>query len=234
MFALAWNISITSASIPQTHLLDIDTVRIDPACALKIPANIALRQKVLPFIEMDGIAHVVCLDIENHAVITVLERLLKKPVRLWAGDAAKLDLKLKQVYGDSRQTVQALPAPASGQVTQIANAVNTGDELLYAAYMRQASDIHIDPGFNGATIRFRVDGQLEHYSQISSTFIPNWSAGLKSWLTWILPKDVHPRTGGFRISLFPGSGGLTCGLRPCRPNTANGSPCVCWRYKRTP
>ena len=152
---------------PLSHVLDIDAVRIDPSCALKIPANIALRQKVLPFFEMDGIANVACLDVENQTVVTVLERLLKKTVRLWAADAVRLDLKLKQVYGDSRHQVKTVPTPAAGRMMPVANAVNTGDELLYAAYMRQASDIHIDPGYNGATIRFRVDGQLEYYSQIS-------------------------------------------------------------------
>ncbi|MDP1772705.1 MAG: ATPase, T2SS/T4P/T4SS family [Methylobacter sp.] len=180
---------------PATHKLDIALLRIDPVCALKIPANIALRQKVLPFIEMDGIVHVVCLNMENHAVITVLERLLKKPVRLWEGDSAQLDLKLKQVYGDGRQA--AIPTPASGQVTQIANAVNTGDELLYAAYMRQASDIHIDPGYNGATIRFRVDGQLEHYSQINSNIFTELVSRLKVMAYLDIAEKRSPQDGRF-------------------------------------
>ncbi len=189
---------------PATHFLDIESLRIDPACALKIPANIALRQKVLPFIEMDGIVHVVCLNIENHAVITVLERLLKKPVRLWAGDSAQLDSKLKQVYGDSRQVIKAMPAPASGQVTQIANAVNTGDELLYAAYMRQASDIHIDPGFNGATIRFRVDGQLEHYSQINSHIFTELVSRLKVMAYLDIAEKRSPQDGRFSHQFVSG------------------------------
>ena len=189
---------------PQTHLLDIDTVRIDPACALKIPGNIALRQKVLPFIEMDGIANVVCLDIENHAILNVLERLLKKPVRLWAGDAAKLDLKLKQVYGDSRQNVQALPAMGPAQPAQAANAVTTGDELLYAAYMRQASDIHIDPGFNGATIRFRVDGQLEPYSQISSSIYTELVSRLKVMAYLDIAERRAPQDGRFSHQFVSG------------------------------
>ncbi len=189
---------------PQTHLLDVDSVRIDPACALKIPANIALRQKVLPFVEMDGIAHVVCLDIENHAVLTVLERLLKKPVRLWAGDAAKLDLKLKQVYGDSRQNVQALPTPGATQAAPTANAVSTGDELLYAAYMRQASDIHIDPGYNGATIRFRVDGQLEPYSQISTPIYTELVSRLKVMAYLDIAERRAPQDGRFSHQFVSG------------------------------
>jgi general secretion pathway protein E len=189
---------------PASHQLDIALLRIDPVCALKIPANIALRQKVLPFLEMDGIVHVVCLNIDNHAVVTVLERLLKKPVRLWEGDAAQLESKLKQVYGDSRQAVKAIPTPASGQVTQIANAVNTGDELLYAAYMRQASDIHIDPGFNGATIRFRVDGQLEHYSHINSNIFTELVSRLKVMAYLDIAEKRSPQDGRFSHQFVAG------------------------------
>lgn len=188
---------------PVTHLLDVDLIRIDPVCALKIPANIALRQKVLPFFDMDGIVHVVCQDIQNHAVITVLERLLKKPVRLWASDPAQLDNKLKQVYGDNLHTVKTLPTPA-GQVTQIANAVNTGDELLYAAYMRQASDIHIDPGYNGATIRFRVDGQLEHYSQINSNIFTELVSRLKVMAYLDIAEKRSPQDGRFSHQFVSG------------------------------
>jgi type IV pilus assembly protein PilB len=188
---------------PATHVLDIALIRIDPVCALKIPANIAFRQKILPFIEMDGIVHVVCLDIENHAVITVLERLLKKPVRLWAGDAAQLDTKLKQVYGDSLHGIKALPTPG-GPVVQIANAVNAGDELLYAAYMRQASDIHIDPGYNGATIRFRVDGQLEHYSQINSNIFTELVSRLKVMAYLDIAEKRSPQDGRFSHQFVSG------------------------------
>jgi type IV pilus assembly protein PilB len=185
---------------PSTHLLDIALIRIDPACALKIPANIALRQKVLPFIEMDGIVHVVCLDIENYAVISLLERLLKKPVRLWLGDSAQLELKLKQIYGASN----ALQTPGSGQMAQTADAVNTGEELLYAAYMRQASDIHIDPGLKSATIRFRVDGQLEHYGQISSNVYTELVSRLKVMAHLDIAEKRSPQDGRFSHQFVAG------------------------------
>ncbi len=188
---------------PETHVLDIALLRIDPVCALKIPGNIALRQKVLPFIELDGIINVVCLNIENHAVITLLERLLKRQVRLWAGDARQLDVKLRQVYGDVSHGVKALPSPGV-QVAQVANAVNTGDELLYAAYMRQASDIHIDPGYNGATIRFRVDGQLEHYSQINSHIFTELVSRLKVMAYLDIAEKRSPQDGRFSHQFVSG------------------------------
>ena len=187
---------------PHSHVLNIDNLRIDPGCALKIPANIALRQKVLPFIEMDGYAHVVCVAIDNVTVLTVLERLLKKPVRLWAADETKLEFKLKQVYGNS---YQPLAGAATGQTVQTANAVNTGDALLYAAYMRQASDIHIDPGFSGATIRFRVDGQLEFYSQISTVIYTELVSRLKVMAYLDIAERRAAQDGRFSHQFVSGS-----------------------------
>jgi type II secretory ATPase GspE/PulE/Tfp pilus assembly ATPase PilB-like protein len=185
---------------PQTHLLDISLTRIDPACALKLPANIALRQKALPFIEFNGVIHVICQDIENPTLANLLERLLKMPVQLWAGDEALLDVKLKQVYGDNRHQVQALPKAAEIS----SNAVSTGDELLYAAYMRQASDIHIDPGFNGATIRFRVDGQLEQYSQINANIYTELVSRLKVMAYLDIAEKRQPQDGRFSHQFVSG------------------------------
>jgi type IV pilus assembly protein PilB len=179
---------------PLTHLLDVEMMRVDPSCALKLPANIALRQKVLPFLDMDGTIHAVCADIHNSGVITILERMLKKPVRLWSCEPLQLDRKLKQVYGD----IQSLPPPTAGQQTpQIANAVNTGDDLLYAAYMRQASDIHIDPSHDGATIRFRVDGQLEHYNQINTNIFTELVSRLKVMAYLDIAEKRSPQDGRF-------------------------------------
>jgi general secretion pathway protein E len=185
---------------PRTHQLDIGLARVDPACALKLPANIALRQKALPFIELDGAMHVVCQDIENPALANLLERLLKMPVQLWAGDEALLDKKLKQVYGDNRHQAQALPKSAEAN----SNAVSTGDELLYAAYMRQASDIHIDPGFNGATIRFRVDGQLEQYSHINANIYTELVSRLKVMAYLDIAEKRQPQDGRFSHQFVSG------------------------------
>src|SRR5262249_45769342 len=37
---------------------------------------------------------------------------------------------------------------------------------LHAAIVREASDIHIDPGEQSVQVRFRVDGALERYRQL--------------------------------------------------------------------
>lgn len=189
---------------PATHILNADLMRVDPVCALKLPANIALRQKVLPFVELDDVIHVASLDADNHSVITMLERLLKSAVQLWTCDPEPLEAKLKQVYGDTRNALPAPAKPAAAQADQLTTAANTGDELLYAAYMRLASDIHIDPNFNGATIRFRVDGQLEDYGQINTTIYTELVSRLKVMANLDIAERRSPQDGRFSHSFVAG------------------------------
>lgn len=188
----------------KTHILDVELMRLDPVCALKLPANIALRQKVLPFVEMNGVIHVASLDADNHSAITVLERLLKMPVQLWTCDAEPLEKKLKQVYGDNRAVLPVTTKLTTPQTDQQNTAANTGDELLYAAYMRQASDIHIDPSFNGASIRFRVDGQLEDYGQINTTIYTELVSRLKVMANLDIAERRSPQDGRFSHSFVAG------------------------------
>ena len=189
---------------PQQHQLAIVELRIDPSVALKLPGNIALRQKALPFIVLDGAAHVACTDIDNRAMAAVLQRFLKMPVRLWSADPDSLAEKLRQVYGDSRGAVQALPKPAATQAEQFNDAVNMGEELLYAAYMRQASDIHIDPGYDGALIRFRVDGQLEDYRKINMHVYTELLSRLKVMAQLDIAEKRSPQDGRFSHQFVSG------------------------------
>jgi type IV pilus assembly protein PilB len=182
---------------PKTHILDVSAVRLNPVCALKLPAHIALRQKVLPFVEINGVIHVASQDADNASVIAVLERILKMPVQLWTSDPNLLDKRLKQVYGETH-SLPATPAkPANAQAEQLNAAANAGDDLLYSAYMRQASDIHIDPSFNGAIIRFRVDGQLENYGQVSTTIYTELISRLKVMANLDIAERRTPQDGRF-------------------------------------
>lgn len=189
---------------PETHQIDVDILRVDPSCATRLPGNIAMRQKAIPFVEMDGVVHIACADINNRSMAKVLERFMKMPIRLWSAEPSRLEDKLKQVYGDSRNTVQTLPKAAAAQVEAIPDAVNIGEELLYAAYMRQASDIHIDPGYNGALIRFRVDGQLEDYKQTNSNVYTELISRLKVMASLDIAEKRSPQDGRFSHQFVSG------------------------------
>ena len=142
---------------PEQHLLKLEDVRIDPACALRISPQLALRRRVLPFARIDGLMHVACSNEDHGAGLHTVERMLKNPVQFWPVDSQVLESSLYDIFGDGQGT-------ASGQNTTV-DATAMSDEILYAAYLRRASDIHIDPGSSTLCIRFRVDGILEVHAE---------------------------------------------------------------------
>ncbi|GAB4255638.1 MAG: GspE/PulE family protein [Methylomicrobium sp.] len=182
---------------PDNHRLNIDDVRICPACVLKLPSNIAMRQKALPFLLEDNLTHIACSAPVNHATAKMLERFVKTDVKFWLADEAALEKKLKQVYSNQQSGgMQALPNVVANDGNR-QSAVNLGDDLLFAAYMRQASDIHVDPHFDGAVIRFRTDGQLEEYNKINSHIYTELVSRLKVMAGLDIAEKRSPQDGRF-------------------------------------
>jgi len=186
---------------PGEHQLQIDEVRVDPTVALKIPAGIAVRRKVLPFVEIRGVVHVACADVKNLTVLKSVERMLKSPVCTWEVDTKKLESILQSVYGNE---IQPLALAKSAQEKkkeaeeQKANeAVDLAEDLLYAAFIRQASDIHVDPHAKGARIRFRVDGQLEVFQEIKIDSYVELSSRLKVIASLDIAEKRAPQDGRF-------------------------------------
>ncbi len=149
-------------------LLNLDEVRIDPAWALKVPATLALRRLVLPFAAVDGRVYVACADVDDRAALEAVERSVRLPVCAQAAEQASLRRALNRVFGAGAPAA-ASAAAARPRVAETAgdeageDAVALCDELMHAALVRQASDIHIDPEEKHVQVRLRVDGVLERY-----------------------------------------------------------------------
>lgn len=181
---------------PATHILDIDSVRVCPASVLKLPGNIAMRQKALPFLTEETLVHVACSSPINHAGVKLLERFIKAELKFWIAEEQALEQKIRQVYGSQPGgNLQALPTTVNDN--RQTSAVNLGDDLLFAAYMRQASDIHIDPHYDGAVIRFRTDGQLENYNQINTHVYSELVSRLKVMANLDIAEKRAPQDGRF-------------------------------------
>lgn len=187
--------------LPETHQLDVNSIRVDPAVALKIPAGIAVRRKILPFLLMNGVIHVACADIKNVTVLNSIGRMLKSPICSWPVDAKALDAVLKAVYGNvSSQPVvfSGAKQPAKDKELDAGNeAVDLAEGLLYAAFVRQASDIHVDPHGNGARVRFRVDGELEVFDEIKTDIYIELASRLKVISGLDIAEKRAPQDGRF-------------------------------------
>ena len=144
-------------------MLNLDDVRVDAAWALRIPASLALRKRLLPLSVLDGHLHVACAAAADPASLEAVARFSGLPVRAVPADSESLERALFRVYGDARKALAAT-APRGGESGEDASSL--ADELLRAAILRQASDIHIDPARDHIRIRLRVDGVLEDYHRL--------------------------------------------------------------------
>ena len=172
----------------MTELLDVSQVQVDPRVALVVPAALSRRRGLLAFARIEGEVCVACANPEDVAGQRALRRHFEEPVRFLAAEPLSLEAALARTYGASN-TLSAEP--------KLDDATSLCDELLRAAILRRASDLHIDPRREGVLVRFRCDGVLEDYRTLDTSAF----AGLMSRFKVLAGMDIAekraPQDGRF-------------------------------------
>jgi general secretion pathway protein E len=152
--------------------VDLDDVRIDPAWALRMPAALAMRKRILPLCRLDGVVQVACLQPAEEALQRSLRNYLGGECAWIIATPESLTRALARVFdtGASTNSTAALRARTlDATESDPSDAVALCEELLQAAWLRGASDIHLLPGPASLSIQFRVDGHLEPYRDLPPT-----------------------------------------------------------------
>ncbi|HLX61097.1 MAG TPA: GspE/PulE family protein [Planctomycetota bacterium] len=187
-----------------SELLDMDRVRIDPAWALRVPAQLALRRLVLPFALFDGRVHVACADPSDATAFEAVERFTGQKACPALAERTSLLRALQRIFGDapragpSRSSTRLPVIGANGRAPEVTeDAVTLSEDILRAAIIRQASDIHIEPGRANVRVRFRVDGQLEEYMTLPLSAEMGLISRLKVRSGMDIAEKRAPQDGGF-------------------------------------
>jgi len=163
------------SSRPTKSLLDMDEVRVDPAWALRVPPSLAMRRQVLPFASVGGQVYVACLDADDRTSLEAVQRCVRQPVCAQPAEPISLRRALGRIFGAGATASPAGPAARprapDADDAEAEGAVALCDELMHAAVVRQASDIHIDPQEHEVLVRLRVDGELERYRTFPSVML---------------------------------------------------------------
>ena len=182
-------------------VLNLDQIRIDPTWALKTPASLALRRLVLPFAADDRIVYVACLEPCDASTKQALEKAFGMPLRFEAADPESLKRTIDRVYGDlqgqNQQRFRSVDL-RSLQNLQPEDVVGLCDELMHAAILRQASDIHIDAEPAGVHIRFRVDGVLDTYRRWPAVVHNGIISRFKVLASMDIAEKRAPQDGAFK------------------------------------
>ena len=184
--------------------VNLDEVRIDPAWALRIPSNLALRRLALPLCLVSEVLVTALADPTDRQTIDAIAQATGKKIHPVAVDAQRLRRALLEVYGDIRNAAGSV---SSAQALATDDPVVIVDNLLRAATLRQASDIHIDPDRLGLRVRMRVDGLLEDFLRIPSDLQATVSSRVKVMAGMDIAERRAPQDGAFVWAMTGGMEG---------------------------
>ena len=193
--------------------LDLNQVRVDPAWAMRVPAALAIRRQVLAFACVGDevcVAHARPLDAGCTAA---LKKCLKLPLKTFLAEPESLKQALARLYTLRDETA----ARTTGDETE--SAVSLCDELLNAAIMQQASDLHIDPAEHETLVRIRVDGDLRDYRPIPAALHAAMISRFKVLSGMDIAERRAPQDGRFRREA---SGGKYIDIRVASLPTRHG------------
>ena len=152
--------------------LDLDDVRIDPTWALKVPSHYAIRKCILPLCKLDTVVIVACAQIVDAQTQKALRSYLKCDFEFVKVSMDSLRRTLARVYDSPSIGSSALSFAVREAKDEGDTAVATCDELLQAAILRGASDVHLLPTATSLNVQLRVDGQLELYRELPLAIQP--------------------------------------------------------------
>lgn len=184
-------------------LLDFAAVRVDPSLTGRLPRALAFRRQLLALAEFGGVLHVACAYLPDAATRELLQRQTgARGLAFHRADAAALRRELLRVYGAAAAAGPA-PGPAAGRPAAAGDAVGLADELFRSARLRGASDIHIDPGRDAVSVRFRVDGMLETYRTLPNDRLAPLTSRIKVLAGMDIAERRAPQDGGFSLPPLP-------------------------------
>ncbi|NLL84091.1 MAG: type II/IV secretion system protein [Lentisphaerae bacterium] len=184
--------------------VDLEKVRIDPAWLLRLPATLAMRRLILPLCVLEERLVVAMADPSDVAAIEAVKRSCGHEVVAIRADQGQLRRHLLRILGDSRSAM-----PTSGGD----DAVALADDILRAAMLRQASDIHFDPGRDGLLVRLRVDGVLEDFMRLPTSIQPALSSRIKVMAGLDIAERRAPQDGGFVWRMGGAAEAAPCDVR---------------------
>ncbi len=212
----------------QPKLLNMDEVRIDPLWAMRVPPNLAIRRQFLPIAEFKGQVHVACANVNDKTGIRALQRFIQLPIQPLAAEPDSLKRAIDRLYGElaksgvsiSPHWNQSIDLRSVSLDEESEGAVSICNELLYAAVVRGASDIHIDPCKDTVRVRFRVDGVIENYRELPEAIYAGMISRYKVLSDMDIAEKRSPQDGGFRHAI--GTEGQSYDIRTATLPTKHG------------
>lgn len=177
--------------------VDLAMVKLDPRWAHSLPASGARRFRTIALCKVQGQVIVATSNPSLVAVRRFVSSRIRDPYVLVRSDQSSIRRLLGQLYA------KPVPAADKSSENETCSTVQVCDELLRAACLRGASDIHLVPSENAMHCHFREDGLLEEFRR----FDADVQAGLVSRIKVLAGLDIaekrEPQDGRFTLKETP-------------------------------
>ncbi|MBI4615928.1 MAG: type II/IV secretion system protein [Planctomycetes bacterium] len=167
--------------------LDLERTPPSTELARKLPETLVRRQRLVPVEGDSGQVFIATANPDDRSTFEAVGRILRRSVTPALADPAQLGA-----------AIDAALAEGGGPPAVGDDAVALLDRVLHEAYLRRASDIHLDPQASGLRIRFRVDGRLADYRRGLSAALRGALVGRVKVLAGLdIAESRAPQDGGF-------------------------------------
>ncbi len=187
-----------------TPVTDLKIGDIDTAALEVIPELFATTNMLIPFARSNNVLKVAMANPWDEEVVRSLRHVAKEDVEVFVATPHAIRKALILYHGGIRgilhKAVEGIKVVDGKLADDAPSPVLVVNEIIEAAVLTEASDVHIEPYERQINVRFRIDGQLRTMTTLPKSYYSALMARLKIMSSLRVDVKRHPQDG--RVSLM--------------------------------
>lgn len=152
------------------EIIHLEERTADPAAIEMLPESFIVNNEIVPVCFEKGDLLVVCAFPVDPDILEEAATISGMTIRPVLTPADQIQKMLSGMETITEEKKKAAETGKTAEKVESAPAVRLVNTLIESAYKRNASDIHIEPGKEFLTIRFRIDGDLCMYTKMEMSY----------------------------------------------------------------
>ena len=152
------------------EIIHLEERTADPAAIEMLPESFIVNNEIVPVCFEKGDLLVACAFPADPDILEEAATISGMTIRPVLTPADQIQKMLSGMETITEEKKKAAETGKTAEKVESAPAVRLVNTLIESAYKRNASDIHIEPGKEFLTIRFRIDGDLCMYTKMEMSY----------------------------------------------------------------
>ena len=152
------------------EIIHLEERTADPAAIEMLPESFIVNNEIVPVCFEEGDLLVACAFPVDPDILEEAATISGMTIRPVLTPADQIQKMLSGMETITEEKKKAAETGKTAEKVESAPAVRLVNTLIESAYKRNASDIHIEPGKEFLTIRFRIDGDLCMYTKMEMSY----------------------------------------------------------------